>query len=1065
MAQVTKNAFKGYSFQEYVYLLFACLMDMNKGIININAEIDKLSTEANHNFDDIKIVTQTEKLFVQVKNYKDLLFSDIKINVDDIILGNNKSVLKSGYKNIVILNDCDIEPNSELFGFKAFKVREVYVISLSVDYVSNFIDELFNDDRRVKDICNFVRKRIFDGEFFIRSSELPLHKVFSQKLKADTVYLRNIFFQNEAKIIFVVGKPGVGKSHFVNEFCKEIDKKLIYRFWIYSQDSELQARLQYSNFLKDLSYRVFKKSGTHTEDQIIDKIRELKLTLIIDGLDHVENYNHREVKKYFDFLNMLKEIKVIVLTRPLKHKIEYEIFNLGNWDYNQTKKYLELCYGIHDKELYQEIFKITDGYPIITYYVANHYLIYDELVTTDKIEEVNDYYNLLISDANILSAITIFLVCNSFLSKSEIVYLSYIPVLARTTFEFIESYPYLFEVSLDRYSLIHDSLYRYLLLNASVNKEDIKCFTDKLMNSFRNRELRFLNRLNSLYISDEDKVFILKKYSDFNAFNDLLLNNWDIEAIKEFYNQLDYFVKSHETVLDHYQYYSLVLIQECCSRIDLSLNLELLYQQVEYLIKYNQNNISNIYSNGVAFRLIKDLMVVDSEGNFLRKENGDYYSDSNDVKKYLEIHKEECKLLSLLSDVKLDYKTYFYDVLNSNYLDINEGNEVVAFIIAYLYIHDEEYLGMKKLIFLFLSGEILRAQIQVVNKQIHDLGISYQVDENLLHRVRYLLYEIGYFEEENPYLNICFDYDCFDKEDIELYDSATMVANAIRLTMLNDKKIEICTANRCYISMAYEKDNSFVMLPEALNVFEKYNVLEEDRSIDILSNLVDMTSGLYFLLSSYVNLKSILDIERLLDKRNVNGKFDFNILDLVPEILEVIPFSKIRAEVYQLMNGHVYGKIIEERDVYNILQTAYADDVLKLLSENGFRVMDISTHVNTIHRKPEEKGYIELNDLEYIKSTKMDYLTIARYPDGLYECFSNLELYKHFDNKDLQKDYVKIINESMKCEGVISGKKLSYNMYLGNIPCFIDMLDIPCEWEKMYSILMEFLRLSFYYKN
>ena len=41
MSQVTRNALKGYSYQDYIYILFMTLMDTSVEILAIDAEVGK----------------------------------------------------------------------------------------------------------------------------------------------------------------------------------------------------------------------------------------------------------------------------------------------------------------------------------------------------------------------------------------------------------------------------------------------------------------------------------------------------------------------------------------------------------------------------------------------------------------------------------------------------------------------------------------------------------------------------------------------------------------------------------------------------------------------------------------------------------------------------------------------------------------------------------------------------------------------------------------------------------------------------------------------------------------
>ncbi|MFP3472423.1 hypothetical protein R0J90_20420, partial [Micrococcus sp. SIMBA_144] len=71
--------------------------------------------------------------------------------------------------------------------------------------------------------------------------------------------------------------------------------------------------------------------------EIIDIIKKEEITLIIDGLDHVENYNPRDMDLFIDFITKLGKLgTVIVLSRPLRTKVEWKKEIIHNWNFEQT---------------------------------------------------------------------------------------------------------------------------------------------------------------------------------------------------------------------------------------------------------------------------------------------------------------------------------------------------------------------------------------------------------------------------------------------------------------------------------------------------------------------------------------------------------------------------------------------------------------------------------------------------------------------------------------------------------------------------------------------------------
>lgn len=221
-------------------------------------------------------------------------------------------------------------------------------------------------------------------------------------------------------ITFIEGKPGVGKSHFVNEICDKYPDAIVYRFWIGSQDPNRNRRILFENFISEIGIKVYKTAKKVIIDELIDTIREQDKLIIIDGLDHVENYNPRQLQEFIGFINKLVDVRVIVLSRPLKHEISWNRSNLFDWSYDETRLYLEMAHNITEYKIQNQIYNITKGYPIITYFIAEDYKLKQVVDISQPINEINEYYDsLFVNNDKPSSAIGIFATGNCFLQKKN----------------------------------------------------------------------------------------------------------------------------------------------------------------------------------------------------------------------------------------------------------------------------------------------------------------------------------------------------------------------------------------------------------------------------------------------------------------------------------------------------------------------------------------------------------------------------------------------------------------------------------------------------------------------
>lgn len=571
MAQVTRNALKGYSYQDYVYILFMALMDTNEDILYIDAEVGK--NKKKHDFDDIRLFSKEKEYLIQAKDYKEFDKDKFKIDSETITVNGVKSKLNKDTGNIFVLHNCSLETDCCIWGLKAIKKDNLFIIPLPAEYIMESIRNRYERNvERENQIIHFAKKRLAAEQFLCKKEDLPEMKLFIQKMESETILIRNAFAKVGNNIFYIVGKPGVGKSHYVHELTAKLENTLVYHFWIGAQDEFINERLQYESFIQELGYRIFHSCRKFTEEELIERIREQNRTLIIDGLDHVENYNERQLENYFEFFNKLDEIKTIVLTRPLRHAIGKNTYHLGNWSFDETVCYLEKCHHIYDKRIQQEIFRITEGYPIITYFSVQHYLLYGELDSTEKIVDVNEYYRKLLEKSGIEKAMLIFNTTNSFLTKEDIKIIASNDILSEIIFDSIRNYPYLFQQKYNRIMLIHDSFNTFLREEVAGHKEIMKPYFENIEKSLLRGNIRFMSRLMALSISEDVKDKLLQKYSNFDTFFELVESTWDIESIVEFYNQLlQYLALKTADILDVYQYYSFILIHECCGEFMLDM--------------------------------------------------------------------------------------------------------------------------------------------------------------------------------------------------------------------------------------------------------------------------------------------------------------------------------------------------------------------------------------------------------------------------------------------------------------------------------------------------------------
>lgn len=191
MAQVTRNALKGYSYQDYVYILFTALMDTNEEILSIDAEVGK--DQKKHDFDDIRLCTKDKEYLVQVKDYKEFDEDKFKVDSVSITVNNVTSKLSNATGNIFVLHNCPVKTDCCIWGLSAIAKENLYIIPLPAGYIAESIRNRYGRNiEREAQIIHFAKDRLANENFLCKKKELPEMKLFRQKMENDTVLIRNL---------------------------------------------------------------------------------------------------------------------------------------------------------------------------------------------------------------------------------------------------------------------------------------------------------------------------------------------------------------------------------------------------------------------------------------------------------------------------------------------------------------------------------------------------------------------------------------------------------------------------------------------------------------------------------------------------------------------------------------------------------------------------------------------------------------------------------------------------------------------------------------------------------
>ena len=1074
----SRNAFLGYTYQQCITFLLLVKMDVER-------QIDKLEIEAivNNNFDDARISFLGESVYCQMKGIDSIKFEDLTLEENRIIIKNKPHKL-SDKINVLFFKNIDCKSYNDTFlGLPAYKKDNLYIISLSRNKALQIIEDLYKyNEKREAVITHFFNQKLDKRHLIITKEELPAIDIYNIQLLEKTIDIGRKLLEFE-NILFIEGKPGIGKSHLVTCLTKEYNQPLVYRFWVSNQDKDYDLRLLFKNFIANISKELFGDLRRRTKDEIIQYISGIKKTVIIDGLDHVENYRPEELEYFVSFIDTLKETtKVIVLSRPLKRDIHWKKQQLVNWNFEETRLVLDELYHITDHPVCKDIFDITNGYPILVRFVAEQYKHSGQIQSLGKLESTNDYYEKIISTVNTKTALTLFITSHSYTTESEIsIFLE--EDLADIAKEFIKDYPYLFEIKLNRISLFHDSLNTYLLTKGTCNTKRLAKIKQIVFQSIINEEKRFISRIASFDLDKPMKVEILRKYADIDCFYRIYKDCIDFEAIRLFYNQLRHWLPELEAdAFSIYTYYDLALITNILMRDQISTMNEFLYTYVQCLL-FNGYSDDDITSSEYLFGMYyyyktKDpilLYNITTEqhydtNNFYQKLEYEVWAEDNYFNRHLKpVEKKRLKGFLSKEWINIDTLEYIPHLLANIYIHNTEINELKDFYQAVcLYIHKNENQGIKNLEkalspFKSVNADLSPYYLAKAKDIILSLGTDTLPNEYLTHTLRELI--LKYTPEGS-------------------FNVWPKVLNYIRLSLHQNKKIDLANITSFFAMYQQRKDMTVINLPEALKIYEDKGFITIEKALDIIVFTQSMSEkGIRHLLREYLELHQP-DIISIVLKKYHPAQLHITWFDLPAEHINCFPDELFEYALnQQLFYWNSYSKEVKFDEIKNLFLSDRKQELVNLLKFFKYRItiekhnpylkelqalkcslsLNDSTENNKNIRSSEERfnqGILDADSIDFIKENKLNITDIAGYTDGYYSVFSDINIFKIYPKDQVKENVLLILRNALigRIKTIDEFACLFY--FVGNLPKFMDEYDITVEYKKLYDSFMKFLKIS-----
>jgi nucleoside-triphosphatase THEP1 len=947
------------------------------------------------------------------------------------------------------------------------------------------IEDLYNSDYSRKYIIDkYFSESLDNRSLNIKKDELPTIQIFKTYLIEPTVNVavKILDIQN---ILLIEGKPGVGKSHLVNNLEKKFKNNLVYRFWVSNQDSNYHERLQYSNFIFDLSKKIYQNLKQYTEDQIIDSLASEGKTVIIDGLDHVENYNHKDLKLYIDFIDKLKvSCKVIVLSRPLRHKLSWEKQLLGNWNHEQTKQVLNELYHIDDYTITLKIFEITNGYPILVRYIAEQYRKDGTIPDYSAFDTIEEYYTELLKNQTGKNALSLFVCVRSYITFSEIdLFLD--PTLKSFVSEFIEEHPYLFEIRLNRITLFHDSFITYLRKqNINHNTLSLKV-KQVVVESIMFGKKQFLSRFDYFDLTSGDRKDIVIKYCSIEQFKTLMEGVIDFEAIKDFYEQIREALSTLSSdTLTILQYYDLSLIINIVARDHISSLNGFHYTYCKALLA-NGYTIDDITSNRYLFGMFYYLKTNDGS-LILNATSNDHYDTSrfytslqNDAVEEIEFFKKHTIPLTIKRIKELLAKRTQW-----------KYRKVITYILEDIYLHKGARKAFPKFynaINLYMDGFHIKADL-IFADVVMDYGIEAYQASWILRDAKDNLLSYGTNPATNDYIQLSLKDYILKNRDRGSFYMWVEILNYLRLALHQNRQFDVESISLFWTKYYQRKDYSLYSLNTVLPVFEKLGFVKMIDSVILINKIQEVSEkGYNGLLADYIMQHPPSVINKILKEFHPTD-LSISWFLLKPKYINVLPDRIYNLEIRNQFRFDRSNKQIRYDDVENLLKSKkvlqFKDDLnfhcyaISIAEKNPAITTLKKLKIPYISYKDDENkrfrqtvtqryedGVLDVKNKRIINERKLKPSEVASFTDGNYCSLSNLELFSVFSREEIAESMQAILYNAItsKLRTIDHFHILFY--FPGNVIKIMHDNNVVEDFKDYFESFNTFLELSMFELN
>jgi hypothetical protein len=858
----------------------------------------------------------------------------------------------------------------------------------------------------------------------------------------------------------------------------------LYRFWIGNQDKDYQERLKFSSFIKDINIKIFGDQEERSEKEIFKKLQTENNIFIIDGLDHVENYNKSEFDKFIAFINGLKEYcQVIILSRPLTKALGWTKHVLSNWNLRQTEKVLKELFHLDKFSIADDIFKISQGYPIVVKYLAEHYKLHHSLPNIAEVKDLDSYYQDILTNEKGKHSLSIFLCTKSYLMHSEIE--MFIGDEKYHVEEFIKEHPYLFDIKLNRISLFHDSLNTFLRkqIDYKHTKEKINRI---VANSILKLEKRFQSRFSSFELSQNENKAILVKYTSINTFEKIIENTIDFEAIRMFYIQLRETLKDiNSSDLPVLNYYDLSLISNLINRDQFSTDKPFSYTYIQSLI-VNGYTDEDLTSSGYLFGMF--YYVQTGNGVLLYNQTAnDHFStdyfyeelerDIYEEETYISKHKKRFtkKQISRALSDKIHLRDHVTTIIENFFIhqSATEGYEVLKTCF-------DEYLNGNE----FQATQLLHSFLSKRDNSSPEY-YSRWILEHVINNLFSYGYKLG--NEDNEFQTLTLKELILKHKDLGSFNLGTKIHTYIRLALLENRKIDIESIYLYWTKYYNRKDYTLYSLPIALKTLETNKLISLKECVELIHQVqIISEKGYRHLLADFIELyppsKIIPFIEKNFEVKELRvdwfklpTKYINKISDRIYNLEENdllrshINFAIPLIEIENVLHSNKFKKLELKLNLFKS-QISYKNSEEKIIDKFKSSKLRFEKSLENDDSKKYKKnsqqnfatGILTIEDLAFIENKKLKPHDIARFSDGYYASLPDIDIFKIYEAKQISYHFKSILYNTLinKTRSINYFYSLYYHP--GNILSMIKLYRNDKEFKTAINSFKKFISLSMF---